>query len=108
MPKLLKSKHFLPPDTHTCVYVSGGKKCLFFGHFGVLSLLETPVLRFALLPYSRRFNVNKEIDARPSFQELNPLDIQQEKPASSPDIHAKDQNFQPFQLETTFSKHYLK
>ena len=33
--------------------VSGGKKCLFFGNFGVLFFLETPVLRFALLPYSR-------------------------------------------------------
>ena len=34
--------------------VSGDKKCLFFGNFGVLCFLETPVLRFALLPYSRR------------------------------------------------------
>ena len=33
--------------------VSGGKKCLFFGKFGVLCFLETPVLRFALLPCSR-------------------------------------------------------
>ena len=48
MPKFPKNKHFLPPDTHTYV---GGKKCLFFGNFGVLSFLETPVLRFALLPY---------------------------------------------------------
>ena len=31
--------------------VSGGKKCLFFGKFGVFCFLETPVLRFALLPY---------------------------------------------------------
>ena len=38
----------------SCVCVSGGKKCLFFGDFGVLCFLETPVLRFALLPYSRR------------------------------------------------------
>ena len=29
-------------------------KCLFFGKFGVLCFLETPVLRFALLPYYRR------------------------------------------------------
>ena len=50
--KFPKNKHFLPPDTHTCV--SGGKKCLFFGNFGVLCFLETPVLRFALLPYYRR------------------------------------------------------
>ena len=49
-----KNKHFLPPDTHTYVCVSGGKKCLFFGNFGVLCFLETPVLRFALLPYYRR------------------------------------------------------
>ena len=33
--------------------VSGGKKCLFFGNFGVLCFLGTPVLRFALLPYYR-------------------------------------------------------
>ena len=32
-------------------YVSGGKKCLFSGKFGVLRFLETPVLRSALLPY---------------------------------------------------------
>ena len=34
------------------VYVSGGKKCSFFGKlFGVLCFPETPVLRFVLLPY---------------------------------------------------------
>ena len=38
--------------THVCV--SGSKKCLFFGNFGVLCFLETPVLRFALLPDYRR------------------------------------------------------
>ena len=55
MPKFPKNKHFLPPDTHT--FVSGGKKCLFFGNFGVVCFLETPVLRFALLPYYRRINL---------------------------------------------------
>ena len=30
--------------------LTGGKKCSFFGKFGVLCFLETPVLRFALLP----------------------------------------------------------
>ena len=34
--------------------VSGGEKCLFFGKFGVLCFLVTPVLRFALLPYYQR------------------------------------------------------
>ena len=28
-----KNEHFLPPDTHTYVCVSGGKKCSFFGKF---------------------------------------------------------------------------
>ena len=31
--------------------VSGGRKCSFFGKFGVLCFLETPVVMFALLPY---------------------------------------------------------
>ena len=31
-----------------------GKKCSFSGKFGVLCFLETPVLRFALLPYYRQ------------------------------------------------------
>ena len=53
-PNFLKNEHFLPPDTHTCVCVTEGKKCLFFGKFGVLCLLETPVLRLALLAYYRR------------------------------------------------------
>ena len=32
-----------------------GKKCSFFGKFGVLCFLETPVLRFVLLPYYQQF-----------------------------------------------------
>ena len=55
VPNSPKNEHFLPPDTHTNVCVSGGKKCSFFGKFGVLCFLETPVLRFTLLPYYRRF-----------------------------------------------------
>ena len=46
-----KNEHFSPPDIHTYVCVSGGKKCSLFGKLGMLSFLETPVLRFALLPY---------------------------------------------------------
>ena len=34
--------------------VSGGKKCLFFGKFGVLCFLVTAILRFVHLPYYRR------------------------------------------------------
>ena len=51
-PNFSKNEHFLPPDTYTYVCVSGGKKCSFFGKFGVLCFLETPVLGFALLPLS--------------------------------------------------------
>ena len=50
--KFSEAEHFLPPDTHTYVCVSGGKKCSLVGKFGVLCFLETPVLRFALLPLS--------------------------------------------------------
>ena len=35
-PNFPKNDHFLPPDAHTYVYVSGSKKCSFFGKFGVL------------------------------------------------------------------------
>ena len=50
-PNFPKNRHFLPPG-YVCV--SEGKKCPFFGKFDVLCFLETPVLRFALLPYYRR------------------------------------------------------
>ena len=48
-PNFPKNDNALPPDTHTymCVSVgkkcgvSGGKKCSFFGKFGVLCFLET-------------------------------------------------------------------
>ena len=50
--KSLRSSQNLS-DKHLCV--SLGKKCLFFGKFGVLCFLVTPVLRFASLPYYRRF-----------------------------------------------------
>ena len=39
---------------HTYVCVSGGKKCSLFGKFVVFCFLETPVLRFAILPYHQR------------------------------------------------------
>ena len=45
----------------TYVCVSRGKKCLFFRNFDVLCFLETPVLRFALLPYYRRESLNLDI-----------------------------------------------
>ena len=38
----------------TCLCLSVGKKCLFFGKFGEVFFLVTFVLRFAFLPYYRR------------------------------------------------------
>ena len=46
--KFCKNEYFLAPE----MCVSGGKKCSFFGKFGVLCFLETLVLRFALLPFT--------------------------------------------------------
>ena len=52
--KFSEKRTFLTPwYSHVYVWVSGGKKCSLFGKFGALSFLETPVLRFALLPYYR-------------------------------------------------------
>ena len=52
-PNFPKNEHFLPSDTHTYKCVSGGKNVRFFGKFDVLCFLETPVLKFAFLPYYR-------------------------------------------------------
>ena len=57
-----KNEHFLPFDTHTYVCPSEGKKCSFFGKLGALCFLETPVLRFALLPYYQR-SVNLKVSS---------------------------------------------
>ena len=55
-PNFPKNKHLVTPDTHTQACVPGGKNYLFFGKFGVLCFLETPVLRFVLLPYYRQMS----------------------------------------------------
>ena len=53
-----KMKTFHPLiRTCTCVY-QRGKKFLFFGKFGMLCFLETPVLRFILLPCYRPHALN--------------------------------------------------
>ena len=52
--KFSEKRLFLTPwYPHVCV--SGGKKCSFFGKFGLLCFLETPILRFTLFAYYRRF-----------------------------------------------------
>ena len=45
-----KNERFLPPDTHTYVCVSGGKKRSFFGKFGVL--LYSCYLLFEIRPFA--------------------------------------------------------
>ena len=57
----LKKVHFLSPDTHAYVCVSGGQKCSLFGKFGVFCFLVTSVLRSALLPYYRRVQIKNHI-----------------------------------------------
>ena len=46
-PNFRKIEHFLPPDTHTYVCVSRGKKCSLLGKFSVVSFLVKPILRCA-------------------------------------------------------------
>ena len=57
----------------TYVCVSVGKKCSFLGTFDVLFFLETPVLRFALLPYYRHNKFHWTINFTELTQALNPL-----------------------------------
>ena len=40
--KISEKLTLLPPDTHTFVFVSGGKKCEFFGKFCVSTKLMIP------------------------------------------------------------------
>ena len=61
-PNFPKNERFLTPDTHTYVCVSGGKKRSFFGKFGVLSILVTSVLRFAVLLYYRGIEIMLHMD----------------------------------------------
>ena len=39
--------------------ISEKQTCLFFRNFGMLWFLETPVLKFALLPYYRQFEMDQ-------------------------------------------------
>ena len=55
MPSFPKNENLFLTDTHTHVCMSRGKKCQFFGKFGLLCFLGTPVLRF--LPYYHLFVV---------------------------------------------------
>ena len=53
-----KTKHARARKTRTCAY-QGLTNVRFFGKFGVLCFLVTPVLKFALLPYCRELaNMN--------------------------------------------------
>ena len=49
-----KTKH--AKFSKTSLYESGSKKCSFFGKFGVLCCLKTPVLTFSLLLYFRWYH----------------------------------------------------
>ena len=55
--------------------VSRGKKCSFYKKSGVLYFLETPVLRFALLPYYRRFCIKMSLMQRETDMFLQKLSL---------------------------------
>ena len=78
--------HFLPPDTHTY-----GKKCSFFGKFGVHSFFVTSVLWFVFLRYYRRVNIFTFSPSRGSH-----LTFQ------SPDPYAQSKVFLEEQINTPF------
>ena len=72
-PNFPKKEHLLPTDTDTDVCVSGTKKCSFFGKFGVLCFLKTPVLRFVFLYYYRRLRIPSKIYDGAFFQNSSQL-----------------------------------
>ena len=53
---ILRLSRFSFMEEKTCTY-QGLRIVCFFWKFGVLCFLETPVLRFALLPYYRRYQI---------------------------------------------------
>ena len=54
-PRFPKNEHFLPPDTHTYVYISGGgKKSWFFRKIWCALFSWNTRLKTALLPYYRQ------------------------------------------------------
>ena len=61
--------------------VSRGKKCSFYEKSGVLYFLETPVLRFALLPYYRRFCIQMSLMQRETDMFLQKLSLPTVKPS---------------------------
>ena len=57
-----KTKHAkFSKKTNNSYRVSVGKKFLFFGKIGKLCFIESPVLRFALLPYYRRNSIKTDL-----------------------------------------------
>ena len=54
--KFPKSKHFLLPDTHMCVCVSGGKTCSFFRKIWRALFFVRPVLRFLKVAWLAKFD----------------------------------------------------
>ena len=76
-PNFPKNEHFLLPLTHTYVCVLGGKKCSFYGKFGVLCFLETPVLRLALLPCYWRNEIFRSSWALPLISMAGRISIKQ-------------------------------
>ena len=60
-----------PPDTETYGDVSGGKKCSFFGKFGVFCFLATLVLRFGFCLITDYFLHKLEKQLNDSYDNQN-------------------------------------
>ena len=68
-----KARQIFRKTIISCVCVSGRKKCSFFKKFGVFCFPETPVLRFALLPYYRQVHARKNCrNARMDQSKMSP------------------------------------
>ena len=67
--RILPDIEFAMWNVYVCV--SGGKKCSFFGKFGVLCFLETAALRFTPLPHYRRIRNYKNFRFKIIPEKLN-------------------------------------
>ena len=75
------SKRVFQKKQRTPNFPKNEKKCSFFGKFGVLCFLETPVLRFALLPYYWRDIESKKSHTKKYIRK------ERNKPLSAINLH---------------------
>ena len=72
-PQKLSLEFHIEASKFLCV--SRGKKCSFFGKFGIFCFLETLVFRIAILPYYWRIMLNAESPEQYPFLKPAPLAV---------------------------------